>query len=331
MINKNIVLIADRVSTHENGDIHCTSFEKLSDNYFNDLFNGLKSFSNKVFHYENPEELLNNITKHKNDFVVTVWSGEKSRNRKSLIPSICEAYNIMYLGADTYVHTISQDKNLSKIFCEDSGILTPNSKLIFNADSLDVIYSLNLPLVVKPNFEGGSIGISKRNLVNNYEDAKKLTKELLGLFNQPILVEEFIEGDEINFIIAGYQNKIFLEAMKLHSDDIDIKKHICSYELKKLKGIETKSTLFTSFIDDSLLEKIKKLYNKLEKVDIMRVDGRMKDNQFYCIELSPDMSLSPRASVYEAFSEKEFEYEETLKKLVSLSIESYLYRSANMK
>lgn len=331
MINKNIVLIADKIDNHSKEDISCKTFERISNNYFNDLYKGLQSISKKVYHYQAPEFFLDNISKHKNDFVVTLWSGENSRNRKSLIPSICEAYDIMYLGADTYVHTISQDKNLSKTFCEESNILTPNSKLIFDSSSLKTIETLNLPLVIKPNFEGGSIGISKRNLVDNYKDAKILINELLELFNQPILVEEFIEGDEISFIVAGHKDEMFLESMKLYSEDIDIKKHIWSYELKKLKGIESKSILCTDMMDKNLVENIKDLYYKLEKVDIMRVDGRVKNNHFYCIELSPDMSLSPRASVYESFCEKGYTYSETLEKLINFSIESYLYQNANMK
>ena len=199
----NIVLIADRVENHQNSTIHSKDLEKLENVYFKPLYKSLKSISSNVFEYQSPVDFIDNIQKHKNDLIFTLWSGESSRNRRSLIPSICEAYDIKYIGADSYVNIICQDKALSKQMCKKINMLTPNYRLISNKSEINIIYDLSLPLVVKPNFEGGSIGISQKNLVYTYDDAKILIEELLDIFHQPIIVEDFIEGIEVSFVCQG--------------------------------------------------------------------------------------------------------------------------------
>ena len=58
-------------------------------------------------------------------------------------------------------------------------ILSPNSILVDSEDDLYLIKSLKFPLVVKPNYEGSSIGISNKNIVDNFDKAKTLINELL--------------------------------------------------------------------------------------------------------------------------------------------------------
>ena len=208
-IHINIVLIADRVNNHDDATITSKTLEMVEDEYFNDIYNTLSSLTTKkIYHYMNPKIFLENIHKHKNDIVLSIWSGISSRNRKALVPSICEAYNIKYVGADTYTQIICQDKEMSKQICKKYGIKTANYQLIKDKDNLNLLNFLKYPIVIKPNFEGGSIGISQKNLVYNFNDAEKMTLFLLETFNQPILAEEFIYGEEISILIIGKKQKI---------------------------------------------------------------------------------------------------------------------------
>ena len=89
---------------------------------------------------------------------MTIYGGEISRNRLALVPAICESMNVKFLGADVYNRIICQDKNLCKTFAKRFNILSPNSILIYDENDISLIKSLKLPLVVKPNYEGSSIG-----------------------------------------------------------------------------------------------------------------------------------------------------------------------------
>ena len=154
-IKNNVVLICDRVSSREGISILSDNLEFTSDAYFNAIKTALEKKAPKVYHYEEPSEFLENINLHKNDIVISaIWSGTKSRNRKALIASICEAYNIKYLGADAYVQSVCQDKQLSKHFLDDSILEAPKGVLFDSSlENYDKLCFLNFPIIIKPNLE----------------------------------------------------------------------------------------------------------------------------------------------------------------------------------
>lgn len=326
----NIVLIADRVSDHKNSHIHSTSLEKLEDSYFNLLYDTLVKLYSNVYEYESPSSFIDNINKHRDDIIFPLWSGENSRNRRALIPSICEAYNLCYVGADSYVNIVCQDKALSKQICKKNNILVPDFRLVDDHSQVDIIYDLDLPLVVKPNFEGGSIGITQRNLVYSYEDAKSITTELINIFKQPILIEEFINGAETSFVCQGNLNEVkFLESIEIELKHDHLNDTIYSLEIKKQKNEEIIQSLTTSNINKNIIENIKNLFLSLGKVDILRVDGRLRNGKFYCIEITPDISLSQSATFYKAFEYKGFSYDKMIDCIIKDVYQLYLNQNAN--
>ena len=153
--NHNIVLICDRVNDRNGINIYSDNLEFTSNAYFNAISKALEKCSPYVYYYEQPADFINNIYKHKNDIVIAaIWSGTKSRNRKSLIAAICEAYNIKYIGADAYVQSLCQDKQLSKVLLNNTCIKAPRGILFSveepNYKNLDL---LNYPIIIKPNLE----------------------------------------------------------------------------------------------------------------------------------------------------------------------------------
>ena len=65
---------------------------------------------------------------------------------------------------------------------------------------------LNFPLIVKPAFEDASVGIENSSIVVNETALKKRINFVFSQFNQPALVEEFIEGRELNVAVIGDEN-----------------------------------------------------------------------------------------------------------------------------
>ncbi|MFY4759775.1 hypothetical protein ACOTV0_05985 [Aliarcobacter butzleri] len=162
----NIILVADIFEhTEENINFNSTTLEKPSQKYIDDVVNALKKYSKQVFVCNSPKELNIHLLKNSVDFVMTIYGGEISRNRLALVPAICESMNVKFLGADVYNRIICQDKNLCKMFAKKFNILSPNSILVDSEDDLYLIKSLKFPLVIKPNYEGSSIGISNMNFL----------------------------------------------------------------------------------------------------------------------------------------------------------------------
>jgi D-alanine-D-alanine ligase len=319
-----IVLIADKIPmptkiTLKNNDLEC-----VEESYFNEVYESLQLISDGVTHYNNPEAMLNNISKHKNDIVLSIWSGKNSRNRKALVPSICESYGICYIGADPYVQMIAQDKHLSKYICNKHGIRIANDVLIEDKEQIKNISKLKFPLVVKPNFEGGSIGISSKNLVDTFADAERLINELLLIFKQPILVEEYIKGVEICVTLAGTTTRLdVLEADMIEIGGESYFEHgLFDYESKKENYEICKCVYATHLLDEKIKESFIKLFKSLGKVEVTRIDGRISDGKFILLELSPDMHLGKNWSTATAFASAGYSYTQMFERLIHNALET---------
>ena len=316
---KGIVLICDRISTREGVDIFTDTLEFTSDAYFNAIDTAIKNTGRKYTVYNSPEEFIENIKNHKKDIVFSaIWSGILSRNRKSLLPAICEAYGIEYVGADTYVQTISQDKNLSKLFCNEYDIEIPKGYTFDNLKNISKIKNLQFPVIIKPNCEGSSIGISDDNIADNYDDALSKVATLLGKFS-PVLVEEYIDGQEVSICIVGRNNIQYCEAISLVVDGKDYFKHkIWGYETKKCgMSLVTRQNISNNISPD-IIDTAKKLFLDLGKVDYMRIDGRINQDKFYLIELTPDCSLHPECFMANTFYSNNKNYADMIDTLIGL-------------
>ncbi len=316
-----IVLICDQVENRNNVDITSTNLEFTSPRYLSAFSDAATQITPRFYIYNSPEEFINNINKHKNDIVFTsIWSGELSRNRKSLLPAVCEAYNIKYVGADAYVQILSQDKALSKIHAKQYNIHSAKGILINNSKQLSLLEEFNYPAVIKPNFEGSSIGISDSNLVYNPSDALKLVTFLLPLYHD-ILVEEFIQGIEVAICCAGTHDSIELcEVVALEIDgSLELNDRIWGYESKKCSKAQVSRKIITNEVSEEIISSVKKAFLGLGKVDYMRIDGKIYNNTFYLIEYTPDCSLHPDCFMVKAFEYNNYSYSEMLKKFIQIA------------
>lgn len=313
---KNIVLIAD-IRENNTIDLSNNDLEFVEPSYLNNILGTLRLIDPHTKHYTSPQEFINNIKSHKNDIVLSIWSGRLSRNRKALIPAICEAYNISYVGADPYVNSICQDKALSKYVAKKFGIKSAKGILVKKNCTKDMISTLALPLIVKPNFEGGSNGISSNNVVFSYDEAITLCNRLLSYFHQPILIEEYMDGLEVCVTIAGTPD--FIDVLEADAIIINTpnKYPVFGYEVKKEKSVECIRRPATSLLTADMKDSFKELFQGLGKVDIMRIDGKIKNNCFKMLELSPDTNLDKKASTAYAFNLAGYSYKEMFEKLIS--------------
>ncbi|WP_285947072.1 ATP-grasp domain-containing protein [Thomasclavelia cocleata] len=330
MISKRIVLIADRIKDHCNATLNMNNLEVVADSYFNPLYEALNKISSQVIHYETLEDFSNNIISHYNDVVLSIWSGTGSRNRRILVPAICEANNIAYVGGDSYLQAICQDKDLSKNFAAKYGIKSPYGVLLFGMDDLYKLKNLNYPAIVKPNFEGGSIGIFNCNVVKNYDEACEFAPQLLKSYN-PILAEDYVEGEEISFCLSGnIKETTLFEVIRQYIEGKKyFKTEIMGAEYKKISDIEQKWDNVTKLTNSDDKNRILNFYHHLGKADLIRVDGRINSSGFYLLELSTDVGLSTVSTMTQAYESCGYAYEEMLAQIINNAILSWEYQNAN--
>jgi|ERR1051325_9644149 D-alanine-D-alanine ligase len=315
MRDRAVVLIADRRTGTAPPTLASTDFELVEDEYYREVCDALEAIDTRVVHYQSLSTFMDNVGKHEHDVVLPLWAGQHSRSRKGLVPAICEAYNVAYVGADAYTSIISQDKHLSRALLQDCGLKTAPGWLATNRADLAALGKTAYPAVLKPNFEGGSIGISQDCLVDNSDAARRMIERLWTAHEQPVLVEEFVPGREVSIVIAQTPRKELVEAVELNVGGISLRDTIWSFELKQTDQALVWSAMTRDLAAEDL-QRARAVFHRLGRAELLRIDGRLQGSSFTAIELSPDVHLGTNSSVAQAFHEAGYTYPEMFSALL---------------
>lgn len=151
-------------------------------------------------------EFLGKILQDKVDFVFNIAEGRGNyRSREAQVPSVLEMLNIPYSGSDPQCLAICLDKPLAKKMVALAGVYTPKWLVITDRQELRHIESWDFPFpaIVKPTYEGSSKGIRITSVVEDAKQAIELVDGLLVKYQQPVMVEEIIWGNEVTVGIIG--------------------------------------------------------------------------------------------------------------------------------
>src|SRR5436305_9912574 len=158
----------------------------------------------KVVRIEATEEFPERLRAIRPDIVFNIAEGFHGVNRESHVPAMCEFFGIPYSGSDPFTLTLCLDKARAKETLSFHGIPTPRFAVVENLADLDErTFSLELPLFIKPLHEGSSKGITDGNLCWDRDHLLAQTKFLLENYHQPVLVEEYLLGQEFTCGVLG--------------------------------------------------------------------------------------------------------------------------------
>ncbi|MEI2989298.1 MAG: ATP-grasp domain-containing protein [Oscillospiraceae bacterium] len=220
---------------------------------------------------------------------------------------------------------ICNDKYLSKTYIKKFGLNAIPGIIIYSPDNnreLSEINSLSYPLIVKPNFGGGSNGIVKSSVTYNKIQTVNLINQLYSYQHIPIIIEEYIPGYEVSFIIIGNKNKIIFsgESELVIDNNNYFKKEIFGLESKKILP-SRKSYHESNHIDIETQNKMFQLFNSFDKIEFMRIDCRITANgTIYVLELSPDCYIGTNGAFQETLKRHGYNFNEMLKLLITNSL-----------
>lgn len=235
---------------------------------------------------------------NKDVLVFPLWRGGASRNRTAIVPAYCEARNIPYVGGDAYVQAVCQDKSLSKMLASAVGMKVPGEIVLQSVDDLcsfSPASNLRSPFVVKPLHSACSIGVDESSLCHNNELARDRAENLFAAGLGPVVCEEFIKGEEISLCFIEERGAIIERCVGAYLG-IDGK----SPFYNRLFTFDDKMSIAPSWsisvLPDSLVQNAwtlaEDLIHRLGKVDIIRIDGRVSEEGFVFIELTPDIHMA---------------------------------------
>lgn len=137
------------------------------------------------------------------DRIFHVLHGVNGGGEDGIVQGLMQAYDIPFTGSGVLGSALSIDKVRSKQVWQALALSTPRYRALTApvcAEELaDVIADLGLPVIVKPNCEGSSIGITQVSETNQLAPAvTRATKH-----GPRVLVEQLIQGDELTIAIIG--------------------------------------------------------------------------------------------------------------------------------
>ncbi len=170
------------------------------------IVNALREGRHQVKAFEGDKDLVD----HLEEFMPRVIKGElpglvfnvsygiQGQARYAHIPGILEMVGIPYVGSGPLAHGLALDKVVAKMIFHQHGIPTPDFAVMDSWE--DELPDLKFPLIVKPKNEAVSFGIQ---IIRDQKDLRKGIKAVIDEFNQPALIEEYIQGKEINIGLIG--------------------------------------------------------------------------------------------------------------------------------
>ncbi len=217
------------------------------------------------------------------------------------VAGILEISDLPYTGSSPDVMEICRNKYLAKVLLERDCILTPRYQLLRNADST---LSLDFPVIVKPSLEDASIGITSDSLARNEEELRKSVQRIIETYSQPALVEEYIDGREINASILRTGKHVeVLPLSEIVFTLPDGVPKIVSFEAKWIKdSIHYQNTIprCPTELEPAFYEKIRRLAleacNSLGVEEYARVDFRVRGNEVFVLEVNPNPCINPNGS-----------------------------------
>jgi D-alanine-D-alanine ligase len=139
---------------------------------------------------------------------------------------------IPYSGSGVLTQALTLDKRRTKEILLYYGIQTPKFQ-IFNSCNQKINPELQFPLFVKPNAEGSSKGIRNDSLVFDEDGLRKMIKFVISNYNQPALVEEYLEGREFTVSVLGNNPPKVMPIVEVTFDYLPDHVHkFDSYEVK---------------------------------------------------------------------------------------------------
>jgi len=293
-MKKNIALLAGGYS----GEyvISLQTADTIARNLDTDLYNIYKIIIiREEWYYETVEG--KKISVDKNDFSLVV-NGEKinfdavfiaihgTPGEDGRIQGYLDMMHLPYTSCNAIVSALTFNKSYcNKVVKAFNVVNIANSVHLIKGDPYSmgpILEQLKLPVFVKPNESGSSLGVSKvKNVENLLPAIEKAFKE-----DDQVLIEEFIEGRELT--IGVYRVNGYLHA--LPATEIVSKNEFFDYEAKYTPGVTNEIT--PAHIDDTTREQLESkamfIYRHLNCRGVVRMDFilQAKTNKLFFLEVN---------------------------------------------
>lgn len=224
-------------------------------------------------------------------FNLIEWSGRDTDDAVRAI-GILEENKIAFTGCGSLGYRISSEKEMMKMLMVENNIPTPFYRIIAKDQTDFDLENISFPVILKPAGEHCAIGIDQSSVVSNVTDLKIKVEDLKRKYQQPIIVEEFIDGLEAHVTVLEKDGKPWV----LPPAVFKFKKQkgfmpIITYDYKwNENSKEAEMCEWVEEIDTNLINEINKVaintFEVLKGRTHSRIDMRIRDAEVFVLEIN---------------------------------------------
>lgn len=303
--------------------------EKYGKKAITRIVNALKGGGHQVETFEGDKDLVQNLE----EFMPRVVKGERpgmvfnlsygiqGQARYTHVPAILEMVGIPYVGSGPMAHSLSLDKVVTKMILLQHSLPTPEFAVLLAPD--DPVPDLAFPLIVKPRNESVSFGLK---IVYDADELREGAQAIFDKYEQPVLVEQYIDGREVNVGVLGNSPPEAFPPAELDFGQGGPK--IYTYEDKAHKSGRDVKVICPAPLDEKSLARAQELairaFRALGLLDCCRVDMRIDgDGNFFILETNSLPSLGEHGTFVAAAETIGLDFPALVNRLVEVASARY--------
>ncbi|MCW8805494.1 MAG: D-alanine--D-alanine ligase [Ignavibacteriaceae bacterium] len=274
------------------------------------------------------QKTINNINSFNPDVIYNfVESVEGISTYESSMAGLFELLGYEITGCSSITLGNCLHKARAKAILKSREILTPEYRTLKKTKRFtEKEIKLRYPLILKLMNEDASIGISEFSVVKNYSELRKQFSFLVETYSQDVILEEYIQGRELNVAILGGR---VLPISEISFTGLPEEfPNIVTYDGKWTEGSvyynHTKPV-----VPAPLGERIKKKiqitaiasYDALNCRDYARIDIRLgNDGVPYVVEVNPNPDISSDSGFARAAAADRINYDNLLYTIANFAL-----------
>ena len=243
------------------------------------------------------------------DLIFNTAEGRRGRFREAFYPALFDELGFPYTGSDAYALAVTLDKQLTKLILRDHDVRTPGWQYVETLGELKAS-ALRFPVIVKPNFEGSSKGITQDSVAETVAELEEKVAWALERYPAGVLVEEYISGRDLTVpYLAAVENEydgVLAPVEYVVDPELSRQRRYAIYDYA-LKTSEDRAVRVKApasippAIVDELRRTAQTVFRLTDCRDLGRIDFRLSDAGVpYFLEINALPSLEPGAGIYAA-------------------------------
>jgi D-alanine-D-alanine ligase len=230
-----------------------------------------------------------------------------------VVQAALEMSGKVYTGSGVLASALAMDKAMTKRVLEREAIPTPHWIVLeagVPGSTVDVRQLGGYPIVVKPNSEGSTMGLTIVKGPSELDAAIALA----GRHDSQVLLEQYIEGRELTVAVVGEEAYPIVE--------IEPKSGFYDYKAKYTKGMTTYTC--PADLDKDLARHVRELAVECAGVlgcrGVVRVDFRLNDDdEVFVLEVNTVPGMTPTSLVPMAAAAKKLTYEQLVARMLDMA------------